>query len=56
MKDEVGMLSARRYLTLFRKALAAFNEDSMAGKRTVTSGTRLVGNNMTASFRSVRFC
>src|ERR1043166_5707733 len=27
MKDEVGMLSARRYLQLFKKAWDAFNED-----------------------------
>src|SRR5438874_4241700 len=27
MKDEVGMLSARRYLTLFKKSIDAFSED-----------------------------
>jgi membrane protein len=30
MKDEVGMLSARHYLTLFNKAVNAFNEDFAA--------------------------
>src|SRR3954469_20508172 len=30
MKEEVGMLSARRYLTLFKKAIDAWNEDYAA--------------------------